>query len=243
VTYIVNSSQAMAATYKYDPYGRTLSSSGTLASANVYRFSSKEIHPNSGFYYYGFRFYDPNTQRWLNRDPIGEAGGINVYEFGPNSPLNGFDPDGFTWGTNVRFMCDWFFGRGPRNRYYDASTIECREMSKSLGARRLRNSFYEQGCQDVGVITYRSEDAYCDTVLTLNWGSTAFQVGGFANASAKNNGDGTVTFCIPNVAGMRSFFFHICPDNVFGRNGPMGNISQTFCWTERIDKCKCKNYQ
>jgi RHS repeat-associated protein len=56
--------------YRYDPFGNTISSSGTLASANVYRFSSKEIHVNSGMYYYGYRFYDPNLQRWINRDPI-----------------------------------------------------------------------------------------------------------------------------------------------------------------------------
>jgi len=37
-----------------------------MATANVYRFSSKEVHPNSGLYYYGFRFYDPTLQRWLN---------------------------------------------------------------------------------------------------------------------------------------------------------------------------------
>src|SRR2546429_9937025 len=36
------------------------------ASANVYRFSSKEIHVTSGLYCYGYRFYDPNLQRWPN---------------------------------------------------------------------------------------------------------------------------------------------------------------------------------
>jgi len=40
----------------------------------VYRFSSKEIHVNSGLYYYGYRWYAPNLQRWLNRDPINELG-------------------------------------------------------------------------------------------------------------------------------------------------------------------------
>ena len=48
ITYLVDSSQAMAATYRYDPFGNTVSSSGTQASANVYRFSSKEVHVNSG---------------------------------------------------------------------------------------------------------------------------------------------------------------------------------------------------
>jgi RHS repeat-associated protein len=82
---------SLLAAYLYDPYGRTLQSSGTWASANVYRFSSKEVHPNSGLYYYGYRFYDPNLQRWINRDPIGEAGGINLYGFVGNGPVNWWD--------------------------------------------------------------------------------------------------------------------------------------------------------
>jgi RHS repeat-associated protein len=94
VTYMVDTNQANVATYKYDPYGNTISSSGSLASANVYRFSSKEIHVNSLLYYYGYRFYDPNLQRWLNRDPIGELGGINLYASCQNSPYDFFDTDG-----------------------------------------------------------------------------------------------------------------------------------------------------
>jgi RHS repeat-associated protein len=58
---------ALSASYRYDPFGRTLSQSGTMAAANLYRFSSKEIHAQSGMYGYGFRFYDPTLQRWLNR--------------------------------------------------------------------------------------------------------------------------------------------------------------------------------
>ena len=74
VTYMVDSSQALAASYRYDPFGNTISSSGSLASANVYRFSSKEQHAASGMYYYGYRFYDPNAQRWINKDAINEVG-------------------------------------------------------------------------------------------------------------------------------------------------------------------------
>jgi len=65
ITYMVNSSQSMVATYRYDPFGNPISLSGSLAGANVYRFSSKEIHVKSGMYYYGYRWYDPNLQRWL----------------------------------------------------------------------------------------------------------------------------------------------------------------------------------
>ena len=41
---------------------------------------------------YGYRFYSPNLQRWPNQDPIGERGGINLYSFVFNSPLNEVDP-------------------------------------------------------------------------------------------------------------------------------------------------------
>jgi RHS repeat-associated protein len=94
ITYMLDYNPAMVAKYRYDPFGNTISSSGTLASANVYRFSSKEIHANSGMYYYGFRFYDPNLQRWINRDPQAEAGGMNLYAFVANEPEGRLDPDG-----------------------------------------------------------------------------------------------------------------------------------------------------
>ena len=97
ITYMVDTNQSMVATYRYDPFGNSISSSGTLASANVYRFSSKERHNNSGMYYYGYRWYDPNLQRWLNRDPIQEEGGINLYGFVRNSPFSVVDAEGLRW--------------------------------------------------------------------------------------------------------------------------------------------------
>ena len=101
ITHMTDSGQSMVASYKYDPYGRTISSSGSLAAANLYRFSSKELHANSGLYYYLYRFYDPNTQRWLGRDAFGEVAferfwpvGNNLFTFVDNNPVGGIDPLG-----------------------------------------------------------------------------------------------------------------------------------------------------
>src|ERR1044071_706424 len=84
----------VTATSRSDTFGNSISSTGTNAANNVKRFSSKERHANSGMYYYGSRFYDPNLQRWLNRDLIAEDGGINLYGFVGNRPNIWVDPYG-----------------------------------------------------------------------------------------------------------------------------------------------------
>jgi RHS repeat-associated protein len=92
----------LQASYKYNPYGGLISSIGALASANRMRFSSKPAIFSSsgawGFYYYGYRFYDPVNQRWLNRDPLEEGGGVNLYGFVLGDPLNHLDLYGM-WGV------------------------------------------------------------------------------------------------------------------------------------------------
>ena len=69
-------------------------SGGSLASDNAMRFSSKPVMGSSGLYYYGYRFYDPTSQRWLNRDPIEEEGGCNLYGFVHSRPIDSVDLDG-----------------------------------------------------------------------------------------------------------------------------------------------------
>ena len=84
---LVYSNQTIAAKYEYDPYGNLLSKIGMLADANLYRFASKEYHKGSGLIYYLYRYYDPNLQRWINRDPLREQGGFNLFEFVDNEPI------------------------------------------------------------------------------------------------------------------------------------------------------------
>jgi RHS repeat-associated protein len=91
VTLLATDKATVVARYLYDPFGNLLAKAGPLVDANLYRFSSKEVHPPSGLCYYGFRFYEPNLQRWLNGDPISERGGLNQYRFVRNSPIEAFD--------------------------------------------------------------------------------------------------------------------------------------------------------
>jgi RHS repeat-associated protein len=94
ITALIYPNQQLAAKYLYGPFGNMLAMSGPLETFNKYRFSSKEWDENSGLYYYGYRFYDPGLQRWLNHDPIQERGGLNLYGFVRNNPLSWIDPLG-----------------------------------------------------------------------------------------------------------------------------------------------------
>jgi RHS repeat-associated protein len=119
ITMLINSSQTMVAKYLYNAFGDTLAQSGALAAANTYRFSSKEWNANSGLYYYLYRFYDPNLQRWVNGDPLGDRSSFNrltkgrllikhqqfirasignLYWFVRNAPENAIDPEGLCSG-------------------------------------------------------------------------------------------------------------------------------------------------
>jgi len=54
----------------------------------------------SGVRYYGYRFYSPQLGRWINRDPIAEVGGYNLFGFVGNDPVDRRDPFGL-WITDV----------------------------------------------------------------------------------------------------------------------------------------------
>jgi RHS repeat-associated protein len=80
--------------YEYSPFGETLSASGSAASSNPFRFSTKYLHSESGFLYYGYRYYNPSTGRSPSIDFIFESCGINLYAFVANSPINAIDSHG-----------------------------------------------------------------------------------------------------------------------------------------------------
>jgi RHS repeat-associated protein len=85
------SDRTVSAEYEYAPYGGQLRATGPMALANPIRFSSEYHDDVTGLVYYGLRYYSPQTHRWLSKDPIGYAGGLNLYGFVGGDPVNGVD--------------------------------------------------------------------------------------------------------------------------------------------------------
>jgi len=96
---IGSSGTNVVARYDYDPYGRrTLVSGSDIAD---FGFTGHFVHKPSGLHLAMYRAYDANLGRWLSRDPIEERGGLNLYGYVSNSPINFIDPDGNSIGFAI----------------------------------------------------------------------------------------------------------------------------------------------
>ena len=97
----VSETGGIAAQYTYDPYGNIIESSGPLADVFSFGFSTKYHDRVIGMICYQERVYSPVLGRWLNRDPIEESGGENLYCWCKNSPSYRFDRIGLITVTPV----------------------------------------------------------------------------------------------------------------------------------------------
>jgi RHS repeat-associated protein len=82
---------------EYLPHGGSAFLAGDDArevSRRDVRYAGKERDRATGLHAYPQRYYAPWLGRWLTPDPIGPAGGLNLYEFVSGDPIGYVDPDG-----------------------------------------------------------------------------------------------------------------------------------------------------
>ncbi len=109
---LTNAGGGLVERLQYEAFG-----AGGSSSLTRYGFTGREHDDLTGLTYYRARWYDPQQGRFTSEDPIGFAGGLNLYAYTNNSPLNLTDPLGLdppngpqpnsntgTWWTNFR---DW----------------------------------------------------------------------------------------------------------------------------------------
>jgi len=96
---------------EFSPYGELLSQTnpqtGQAAAVDcVFAYTGRALDEATGLQNNDERWYEAITGRWLSQDPIGFRGGINLYEYVGDSPVNGADPSGNAW--------HWWWPFGPK---------------------------------------------------------------------------------------------------------------------------------
>jgi len=97
ISELIGTNGEIVAHYEYSPFGETIVATGPLAKENKFRFSTKYFMDELSIGDWGKRYYHPDDGRWLSRDQIGEAGGINLFAFTQNNPISRLDSIGHTW--------------------------------------------------------------------------------------------------------------------------------------------------
>jgi len=166
VSYLSADQASEVAVYEYSPFGKTIRSTDETGGALPFKFSTKYHDGQSGYYYYGYRYYSPETGRWLNQDPIEESGGENTFGFVGNSPAVNVDYLGMFWFWQSRE-----YKRAKAN-FYNASeqlalaavdsgelveTQDCPDLTESSAAGwqatlAFESAYYAMGEHDDAVL-------------------------------------------------------------------------------------------
>ena len=90
VWYVANAQGVVMTERTYDPWGN-------LEQPNLtsgYAFTARDWEAEPELYFYRARYYDGRTARFISADPLGLRGGVNLFQYARNNPLNSIDPTG-----------------------------------------------------------------------------------------------------------------------------------------------------
>jgi len=95
ILFVTDGEGNVAASYSYDPFGLVIGrSQTTIRNDFTYGGAFGIIDEGDGLYFMQNRYYDAMTGRFIQRDPVGIAGSLNLYRYCNNNPVATVDPDG-----------------------------------------------------------------------------------------------------------------------------------------------------
>ena len=154
----------IGAHYEYAPFGavtrtsKATSSKVDLIGANPWRFSSEFYDTELDLVYYNYRHYSPALGRFLSRDPIEEQGGLNLYAFTGNSPIEKRDILGEVAPAVAAGYCAGISAYA----LYAAATALGLSFCACLQSELCRKAASRIACEAACETAYRSRCVLCD---------------------------------------------------------------------------------
>ena len=138
----VSETGAIDGQYVYDPYGNVIEQHGTMPNQFNFGFSTKYFDRETGMLSYQRRFYCPDHGRWLNRDPIEEADGENLYCFVYNNSVLFADAFGLRtyvlgWNGEPQIQFDDEFPYDPKEGATIGDYLNWAKWRTILGGARF----------------------------------------------------------------------------------------------------------
>jgi len=90
---VASDGKTIESAYTYSPWGEVRKIFDSVLESD-FLYTGHFYHNASGLHLTHFRAYDASLGQWLSRDPIAENGGINLYAYVGNNPINNWDPLG-----------------------------------------------------------------------------------------------------------------------------------------------------
>lgn len=215
VVSITSDAREEIAAYEYDAWGNLLGACGDFA--NEFRFSTKQASLGTGLTDFGFRWYDPTTGRWTQRDPIGVAGGVNVYSYVGGNPANFGDSSGL---ERSPFGLDFTTGSIP-SRAAGSMNLETNDVADGIA---VVNSFINGGTEAVlDDPALELVGGFCQVVIggTASWCGLpelgvpvmGYGMSNMADAISRISGGGPYNPARDLTAGLFELFFGMSPEN------------------------------
>ncbi len=138
-SYITNLLGEVSQHMEYFAFGETFVEEHRSSNNSPYKFNGKELDEETGWYYYGARYYDPRISIWLSVDPLAEQT-MTPYQYTYQNPINLVDPTGMAGDTPD----DWI--RGMKNgkqevRWFDTMKEAQDYFDENSNLENLGNNF------------------------------------------------------------------------------------------------------
>jgi RHS repeat-associated protein len=219
---LTNGSGSTVASYTYDPFGNTTQ---TGTSTNSYQYTGRE-NDGAGTYFDRGRYYSPTVQRFISQDPIGVAGGINLYAYVSNNPVSFSDPFGHDKNPHSGPPPKLPTLRAPTEQEYNTCmqraastqdksiwngrveqavggvTILAGVAIVALGGPALNEAFFNEGLEGAVDFAHAGGFAYFGLLGPLGIGSFTFGTGTADVANAYDQYSADTIHCaaaVPNI--------------------------------------------